>query len=216
MVFRSLFRLLAEERGDAQSICDFKHEKLDRGADLFARLLGARVQLPEFLSLTAHFRNADILIEDPKRLLELVEKVRRNKILLLGRYPDEGGRRLRAIEAHARAKGLDPIIFGDLLGAQAVVRRDEIKEEVLTLAKLCEMVIAEDSEASGHLLELADLGFASIKTAIFRREGMGSTVLVESLLRKYPAFMRLFTYDLCNLPSVLDAAVLWLRSDAAR
>lgn len=146
---------------------------------------------------------------DPKRIFSLINQLRKKRILLLGKYPDEGGKRLRDIERSLLSKGFKPVIFGDLDDIHLIIEKGEVKEEVLTVAKLSEMVIVDDSEASGHLLELADLSANLIPTAILRYEGMGSTILSESFFKKNKNFIKVFKYNNDTINTVLNEIIDW-------
>lgn len=146
---------------------------------------------------------------NPKKIFLLINEIRKDRILLLGKYPGEGEKRLRKIESVLISKGLKPVIFGDLDNVHCIVDKGEVKEEVLTIAKLSQMVIIDDSEASGHLLELADLSTNLIPTAIIRYEGMGSTILSESFFKKNIGFMKVFEFNDKTVNTVLDQIIEW-------
>lgn len=149
------------------------------------------------------------LFERPEKLLKLIRKLRYTKILLLGKYPSEGGKRLRRLESLIRERGLNPVIFGDLHGCSHIIAEGAVRKEVLTVAKLSELVIVEDSEASGHLVELTDLENAKVKTAILRHAGMGSTILAEPFWKESGSFMRLFMYTDDTMEEVLEEVFAW-------
>ncbi len=160
---------------------------------------------------TSEAREIDFPVGSDK-LLSVIRQLRHARVLILGKYPGEGGRRLREIELALQRIGLTPTIFGDLRGCDHLVAAGRVREEVLTVAKLSDLVIVEDSEPSGHLLELADLGGAMVTTAILRLRGYGSTILAESFWRQYGAFMRLFEYSPETLDEVINEVVEWHKS----
>ena len=217
-VWRQWFRQVAEgmyyclvaKRKDGRLDIDFLTRWCDQGAPYFATVLSTQWDgsLARFGPLAEQQRWEELL-PMPEHLLTLIRKLRHSKILLLGKYTGEGGKRLRRLQSLIAKRDLTPVIFGDLYGCSQAVAQGKVKEEVLTVAKLSELVLVEDSEASGHLLELADLGSAMVKTAILRHTTMGSTILVESLLKKYGAFMKLFEYTDRTLNSVLDKVFTW-------
>jgi len=131
----------------------------------------------------------------------------------LGQYSSAGLSRLELVEEILSRKGMRPFIFQNLIGIEEVVDKKEVLEEVLATAVCSEMVIVEDSEASGHLLEVSTLADAKVRMAILRRERMGSTILMESLFKKYAAFMCPFEYNESNIDSVLDDIVSWFEAE---
>jgi len=211
---------LAQQVGDeASGAID---PRAEAEADYFARVLVLHIQLPVFPRLLASIPNAGLvrpgtepwhLLENPIRLLQAIQALREKKVLLLGQYSSAGLSRLELVEEILSRKGMRPFIFQNLIGIEEVVDKKEVLEEVLATAVCSEMVIVEDSEASGHLLEVSTLADAKVRMAILRRERMGSTILMESLFKKYAAFMCPFEYNESNIDSVLDDIVSWFEAE---
>lgn len=153
--------------------------------------------------------NIPILDEAKKvQIINEIQSISGIKILLLGSYSKDGNERLKYIESILIGKKYSPIIFTNLESTREI-DDPEIREAVVAIATECDMVIIEDTEPSGHLLEMEDLARAGVKLAILRRYSNASTRLNDYYFEKYINLMKLFRYSEGNISEILDEIISW-------
>lgn len=95
--------------------------------------------------------------------------------VILGRDSGDALKTLKGIQNHLHELGISATIIKD----KPDIAGEPVIGKVLRHALGSELVVVENSVASGHLFELAHLKMAGRPTAVFQIEGAGATWLTE-------------------------------------
>jgi len=113
----------------------------------------------------------DLFLTDLVRALGSAARAKQRTVLVLGPYKDEGRKKLAIIRNALEKDGLEAVILDDF----ADIHQQSIFEKMLMFGSLARFIVCDESESSGHLIELkacAEIGFV---TALLRPGGKSPT-----------------------------------------
>jgi hypothetical protein len=167
------------------------------GADL---VLNAVKDRPELLF--------DLFLTDIVRALGSAARAKQRTVLVLGSYRDEGRKKLSTIRRVLDESGLEAVTLDDF----GDIHQQSVFEKMLMFGSLARFIVCDESEASGHLIELkacADIGFV---TALLRPQGKSPTWM-NADIAKDRAYMRAIAYETDeDLSKKVLEAVEWAES----
>jgi len=149
------------------------------GADL---ILNAVRDRPELLF--------DLFLTDLVRALGGAARAKQRTVLVLGSYKDEGRKKLAIIRNALEKGGLEAVILEDF----ADIHQQSIFEKMLMFGSLARFIVCDESESSGHLIELkacAEIGFV---TALLRPGGKSPTWMNADIAHDR-AYMKAIAYE---------------------
>jgi hypothetical protein len=144
-------------------------------------------------------------------LPEYYAKHKKNTVLILGSYSDDGIERLRQFERELSRLGLEPVLLIDVPDQEA----QTLEQKVVMVGSLSRFVVVDDTEKSGHLTELRlckDNGWLTIvlcpdgkaSSAMSIAPGVLSNVIHE------------VSYNIGDPPKCLKAATEWAETKRAQ
>lgn len=149
------------------------------GADL---ILNAVEDRPELLF--------DLFFTDIVRALSSAARAKQRTVLVLGSYKDEGRKKLAIIRDALEKNDLEAVTLDDF----ADIHQQSLFEKMLMFGSLARFIVCDESEASGHLVELkacADIGFV---TALFRPGGKAPTWMNADIARNH-VYIKVLAYE---------------------
>lgn len=170
------------------------------GSDLVLQAIGENT---EFLY--------DVFLTSISRALGSAARSKRRTVLVLGSYSDRGTDRIARIRATLNDAELDGVSLAEF----ADIHQQSLFEKMLMFGSLARFIVCDESEASGHLIELkacADIGFV---TAILRNQGKPITWMNSDIAAER-TYMKVFCYVADgDLDETVMAAVKWAQTKVA-
>jgi hypothetical protein len=137
-------------------------------------------------------------------LYDYIGQVKDRTVLVLGAYDEFGVKRLSAISAALKDKGYNPILIKDipdLLG-------QDLSQKVVTIGSISRFIVVDDSEPSGHIMEIDLCRINRWVTVLLRAEGKGSTWMTAGA-SLYSNVMYETAYDPSEPKQAIDVSTAW-------
>jgi hypothetical protein len=137
-------------------------------------------------------------------LSDYISQYRKKTVLVLGSYGTAGEERLREIAAGLHALGYEPLLVQDIPD-QADRSLDQ---KVVTLAAISRFVVIDDTDKSGHLMEVELCRKNNWVTILLRVHGIGSSWMTAGI-RALSNVIHEVGYDPVAPGGALAGAVSW-------
>lgn len=138
---------------------------------------------------------------------EFVAVHKEHSVLVLGSYDEPGRERLAKLSEAMRREGYEPFLASDVVDEPSL----SLQQKVTLLAHLARFVVIDDTDPSGHVVEMKIAFDNNLHTIVLQGTGHpSSSMLAEMPILK--SNFKAFPYDPYDPGDVVVAAVRWVES----
>ena len=138
---------------------------------------------------------------------EYVSRFKKKSVLVLGGYSVDGDSRLRKICDALHAEGYDSILVKDIPDHP----HHDLRQKVTAIGAVARFVVVDDTERSGHIMELQICDTNNWITLVLRPGDRSSTWMTEGLSEKSKVIQE-YKYDPSTPDINLKDAISWAES----
>jgi hypothetical protein len=137
-------------------------------------------------------------------IAEYVSHQKKRAVLLLGSYSTGGLNRIHRLRDLLAQRGYEPILVSEV----AETPSQSVIQKVTMLGGMARFVVIDDTEPSGHLVEIDIADSNNWVTAVLRGRGHPTTAMISDR-DVFSTVMRSTNYDPANPEAALDEAIRW-------